>query len=66
MAEVQGGAAPTTAEETTGAKVVRKVKELNLPNRIHTWPYLVRLEFLCAVIVMVVVTVWSLVLRARM
>src|SRR5690242_14530489 len=44
--------------------VVKKAKELDLPSRIHTWPYLVRLEFLCAIIVMIVMTVWSISLNA--
>src|SRR5688572_5357839 len=39
-------------------------KEAELPSRIHTWPYLVRLEFLTAVFVMIVMTVWSIVLNA--
>ena len=47
-----------------GAKVAKKVKELELPNRIHTWPYLVRLEFLAALIVMIVTTVWSITIDA--
>ena len=72
MAEVTGttgtttssGAATALAGETVGTKVARKVKELNLPNRIHTWPYLVRLEFLTAVIVMIVMTVWSITIDA--
>src|SRR2546429_7349680 len=48
----------------TGVKVAKKVKELELPNRIHTWPYLVRLEFLASLIVMTVVTVWSITIDA--
>jgi hypothetical protein len=48
----------------TTVKKAPKVKELNLPNRIHTWPYLVRLEFLTSVIVMIVMTVWSICIDA--
>jgi hypothetical protein len=29
-------------------------------DKIHTWPHLVRAEFICAILVMVVLTVWSL------
>ncbi len=47
-----------------GDKPATKSKELNLPNRIHTWPYLVRLEFLCSLIVMIVMTVWSITIDA--
>src|SRR3954470_12584626 len=63
MAEATSGA-QAQAGESAATKVAKKVKELNLPNRIHTWPYLVRLEFLCAVIVMIVVTVWSITIDA--
>ncbi len=33
-------------------------------DRIHTWPYLTRNEFLSAIIVMIILTVWSIVLDA--
>lgn len=33
-------------------------------DRIHTWPYLTRNEFLAALIVMIILTVWSVVLDA--
>jgi hypothetical protein len=49
---------------TTGTRAATKAKEINLPNRIHTWPYLVRLEFMCAIIVMIVMTVWSITIDA--
>src|SRR5438132_2349678 len=64
MAEATSGAPAAQAGEAAGSKVAKKIKELNLPNRIHTWPYLVRLEFLAAVIVMIVVTVWSITIDA--
>jgi len=32
--------------------------------KIHTWPYLVRLEFLCILIIMVILIVWSITLDA--
>src|SRR5579884_3690584 len=66
MATTDNPAAPATtaAAESSGVKVAKKVKELELPNRIHTWPYLVRLEFLAALIVMIVVTVWSITIDA--
>jgi hypothetical protein len=50
--------------EEAGAKVKTKTKEVALPNRIHTWPYLVRLEFLTSLIVMTVMTVWSIAIDA--
>jgi len=33
-------------------------------DRIYTWPYLARNEFLCAILIMVVLTVWSVALNA--
>ena len=42
----------------------KKKREIDLPSRIHTWPYLVRLEFLAALIVMIVITVWSITIDA--
>ena len=47
-----------------GAKSGDESKQPDLPNRIHTWPYLVRLEFMAAVIVMIVTTVWSITIDA--
>jgi len=29
-------------------------------DKVHTWPYLTRLEFLCVLIVMIILTVWSI------
>src|SRR5438552_4129925 len=52
------------AAEEAGTKAKAKAKELALPNRIHTWPYLVRLEFLTALIVMTVMTAWSIAIDA--
>ena len=58
-------AAPATAPvEAEKTKTKAKAKDADLPSRIHTWPYLVRLEFLCALIVMIVMTVWSITLDA--
>jgi len=34
------------------------------PEKVHVWPYLVRLEFLCAIIVMIFLTVWSITIDA--
>ena len=36
----------------------------DLPEKVHVWPYLVRLEFLCAIIVILGLTVWSIVIDA--
>jgi len=60
MAEAQ--ATPAAAE--AGETVKKAAKEVDLPGRIHTWPYLVRLELLVSIAVMIVMTVWSIVLNA--
>ena len=52
------------AVDAAGTKAKAKAKEPALPNRIHTWPYLVRLEFLTSIIVMTVMTVWSIAIDA--
>ncbi len=41
----------------------KKMTEEN-QDRIHTWPYLTRVEFLASIILMIVLTVWSIVLDA--
>ena len=43
---------------------VKKKLTEDLPEKVHVWPYLVRLEFLCALIVIVGLTVWSIVIDA--
>lgn len=57
-------AAPVEAQAATEAKAKAKAKTVDLPNRIHTWPYLVRLEFLVALVVMIIMTVWSIAIDA--
>ena len=41
-----------------------KVKVEGLEEKVHVWPYLVRLEFLCALFVAIALTVWSIVIDA--
>ena len=41
-----------------------KNKVKDLPEKVHVWPYLVRLEFLCALFVAIFLTVWSIVIDA--
>ena len=41
-----------------------KNKVEDLPEKVHVWPYLVRLEFLCALFVAIALTVWSIVIDA--
>jgi hypothetical protein len=46
------------------ATAVKKKVAEDLPEKVHVWPYLVRLEFLCALIVIIGLTVWSIVIDA--
>ncbi|HXF76553.1 MAG TPA: cytochrome C [Methylomirabilota bacterium] len=39
-------------------------KKLPVDDKIHTWPHLVRMEFLCALFVLVVLVLWALVVDA--
>ena len=47
---------------TAGKAVKKKVEAV--PEKVHVWPYLVRLEFLCSLLVIVALTVWSIVIDA--
>jgi hypothetical protein len=61
MAEVK--AAPTTPPKAKLAPT-SAVKKTQLDDRVHVWPFLVRNEFLCALICMVLITIWSIVINA--
>jgi hypothetical protein len=39
-------------------------RTLPLDDKVHTWPHLVRMEFLCALFVLVALTLWALVVDA--
>src|SRR5438309_3123704 len=58
VAEVE--AKPAAKAKT---KVVERLSKL-VPDKVHTWPYLVRLEMLVGTIVMALITVWSIVVDA--
>jgi Cytochrome b(C-terminal)/b6/petD len=60
MAEVQTKAA---ANPSTPKPVVRKASA-PVDDRVHTWPHLVRAEFLCSIFVIVLLIVWSLLVDA--
>ena len=47
----------------TKAKVAERLSKL-VPDKVHTWPYLVRLEMLVGTIVMALITIWSIVVDA--
>ena len=46
------------------AAAVPKKKIEGVPEKLHVWPYLVRLEFLCALVVIIALAVWSIVIDA--
>lgn len=54
QSDMQG---PLPGPDVAGAAAVQK-------RRVHTWPYLVRIELVVALIVMVVLTVWSILVDA--
>src|SRR5690349_19876692 len=61
--------ATTTVPEAAATKVKERVVEAErltklVPDKVHTWPYLVRLEMLVGTIVMAFMTVWSIVVDA--
>ncbi len=54
-------------ESRTAAKPVARsagATEPAVADRVHVWPYLVRSEFICSIIVMVILTVWSITINA--
>ncbi|MBZ0170606.1 cytochrome C [Candidatus Methylomirabilis lanthanidiphila] len=58
MADVKENTTPKPSAQSSGAK------EPIVADRVHVWPYLVRNEFICSIIVMVILTVWSIVIDA--
>ncbi len=51
---------PNPSSEVSESTVKNDKKKITLSHRIHTWPYLVRMEFLTAIIVMLGMTVWAI------
>src|SRR5882724_6151493 len=67
MAEATTAVAEVAAQPKEKAKTKSKVAERLsklVPDKVHTWPYLVRLEMLVGTIVMALITVWSIVVDA--
>jgi hypothetical protein len=58
MTEGKEKTTPKPAAQSAGAH------EPAVADRVHVWPYLVRNEFICSIIVIVVLTVWSIVVDA--
>jgi len=55
--------AEAKAKTKVKAKVEERLSKL-VPDKVHTWPYLVRLEMLVGTIVMALITIWSIVVDA--
>jgi hypothetical protein len=62
MADVK--AAPTVPTAKPKPAPTSAVKKAQLEDRVHVWPFLVRNEWICTLIVMVLLTVWSIVINA--
>ena len=55
------------AKQNTEVKPAVQSAGTNEPavaDRVHVWPYLVRNEFICSIIVMIILTVWSITIDA--
>jgi len=64
-----GAAAPAKAPATkaaapAGRQVVAKKTAAPMDDKVHCWPFLVRVEFLMAIAVIVVLTIWSITIDA--
>lgn len=69
--EVKEGQPQTAGEEKKSPLVAGPAREgekekrkKRLDDKVHTWPHLVRLEFLCILITMIVLTIWSITIDA--
>lgn len=62
MAEVK--AAPAPAQPRPAAKKPRRVSPVE--DKVHCWPYLVKSEFICAILMTALLMVWSIALDAPM
>ena len=48
----------------TKSEEIAEVKKIRLTDKVHSWPHLVRNEFLCGLIIVIILVVWSIVLNA--
>ncbi|HEV3113202.1 MAG TPA: hypothetical protein VGY99_22185 [Candidatus Binataceae bacterium] len=65
-APARSGAGPRPAAPAGGKRIEVPIKKAGsgIEDKLHTWPFLVRSEFLMAVAVTVILTVWSLTINA--
>ena len=64
MAAEATAAPPKTATAVKTKTIARARLTEQVPDKVHTWPYLVRLEMLVGTMVMAFMTVWSIVVDA--
>ncbi|HVN85101.1 MAG TPA: cytochrome C [Candidatus Binatia bacterium] len=66
MAEAQTKVAMKPVAEPAGKRIEVPIRKAAGPgdDKVHTWPHLVRAEFLCALFVMILLVVWSLTVDA--
>src|SRR6202795_3121321 len=65
-ASAGGAAARPPATGGAGKRIEVPIKKAGsgIEEKLHTWPFLVRNEFLMSILVIIVLTVWSLMLNA--
>lgn len=66
MADVQPKLAPKPAVEPAGKRIEVSIRKAAGPgdDKVHTWPHLVRAEFLCTLFIVILLVVWSLLVDA--
>ncbi|MBI1987921.1 MAG: cytochrome C [Nitrospinae bacterium] len=55
--------APKQDDGAAAAKGPKRIKR-KLEDKVHTWPHLIRLEFLCILLVTIGLTIWSITINA--
>jgi cytochrome b/b6/petD-like protein len=66
VAEARSGVAPRPVDSPGARRLEVPIKKAAGPgdDKVHTWPHLVRAEFLCAILITVLLIVWSLLVDA--
>src|SRR5690349_16103466 len=65
MADTQVKPIPSDQEQVkVDAATKRAVADVQLPDKVHTWPYLVRAEFIAGCVMLLVLLVWSITIDA--
>ncbi|HEV8325255.1 MAG TPA: cytochrome C [Myxococcota bacterium] len=55
---------PEEVKASAGKRRTRSLAAEELPDKVHTWPYLVRNEFISGIILMILLVVWSITIDA--